>query len=228
LTGCQEGTELRLACKTPWYVPAALEARRRAIALGAGALLLGGCGGEKKQDENEPAGNFEIEVLEAKFPAEQKLAKRSDLVIKVRNSGSKTVPNIAVTVNGLYRRRDNPDLADPNRPVFVINGRRKDIGGVPEAKEDVLPEGCDTAYVSTWACGPLKAGAEKTFQWSVTAVEARPYTISYRVSAGLDGKAKAVAARGSTLTGRFTGRISDAAPDTRVADDGHTIVKGTR
>jgi hypothetical protein len=191
-------------------------------------LLLAGCGGNKRQDENERAGNFELEVVKASFPASQKLAKRSDLVIQVRNSGAKTVPDVAVTVNGLYVRKPNPDLADPNRPMFVINGRAKDIGGGPEAKEDVLPEGCDTAYVNTWACGPLKPGRERTFKWNVTAVEAGNYTISYKVSAGLDGKAKAVAASGSSLTGRFSGKISDAAPATRVADDGKTIVRGTR
>jgi hypothetical protein len=216
---------------TAWYVRPALEARRKGFLAGlcaASALALAACGGEERQDEDEPEGRFRVDIVDATFPVKQKLAKRSELSITVRNAGERTVPNIAVTVNGLYRRRDNPDLADPNRPVFVINGRRVDIGGVPEAKEDVLPEGCDTSYVSTWACGPLKAGAEKTFKWSVTAVEAGPYKLAYRVSAGLDGKAKAVAARGSSLTGRFTGRISDAAPDTRVADDGHTIVKGTR
>ena len=191
-------------------------------------LLLAGCGGDKRQDENERAGNFELEVVKASFPASQKLAKRSDLVIQVRNSGAKTAPDIAVTVRGLYVRKPNRDLADPNRPVFVINGRAKNVGGVPEAKEDVLPEGCDTAYVNTWACGPLKPGRERTFKWSVTAVDAGKYTISYRVSAGLDGKAKAVAANGSSLTGSFTGKISNAAPATRVADDGKTIVHGTR
>ena len=219
---------MRRACKFPCYVPPAVEARSRAIALTTGALLLAGCGGEKRQDENERAGTFQLEVVKASFASSQKLAKKSDLVIRVRNSGSKAVPNVAVTVNGLYVRKPNPDLADPNRPAFVINGRAKNIGGVPDAKEDVLPEGCDTAYVNTWACGPLKPGRERTFRWSLTAVEAGKYTISYRVSAGLDGKAKAVAARGSSLTGRFTGKISDAAPATRVADDGKTIVHGAR
>ena len=111
-----------------------MEARRRAIALTAGALLLGACGSNKRQDENEPAGRFQLEVVKASFPAKQKLAKRSNLVIEVRNAGRRTVPDIAVTVNGLYTRKQNTDLADPNRPIFVINGRRKSIGGVPDAK----------------------------------------------------------------------------------------------
>ena len=42
-----------------------------------------------------------MEVVEAKFPEDQKLAKSSDLVVTVRNAGDDTIPNIAMTVNGL-------------------------------------------------------------------------------------------------------------------------------
>jgi hypothetical protein len=219
--------ELHLPRKCPWYLPAALRARRSAIALTTGAFLLAGCGGGPRQDENERAGNFQLEVVQARFPAKQKLAKRSDLVIEVRNTGSSTAPNVAVTVDGLTTRKKSPDLADPSRPTFVINGRPVKIGGVPESKEAV-PAGCDTAYVSTWACGPLKAGASRTFKFSVTAVEAGNYKLSYRVAAGLDGKAKAVGADGKSVAGVFAGKVSDAPPNTRVADDGHTIVTGSR
>jgi hypothetical protein len=205
-----------------------LEARRTtAVVCGAAALAIAGCAGDKKQDENEPEGNFEVDVVEATFPSKQKLAKRSDLVITVRNTGAQTIPNIAVTIRGLTRRKDDPDLADPERPIFVINGQPKEIGGVPEAK-DAAPEGCETAYLDTWACGRLAPGKSKTFKWSVTAVQAGPFDISYRVAAGLDGKARAVAAGGTAPTGKFSGNISDEAPDSRVADDGKTIVEGTR
>jgi hypothetical protein len=203
-----------------------LEARRRAIGCAVAVLVVAGCGGTKTQDENEPEGNFPLEVVNASFPGEQKLAKRSDLRITVRNAGSETVPNVAVTVNGLTQRRDDPDLADPERPIFVINGVQTDIGGLPEAKE-AAPRGCDTAYVNTWACGPLRPGRERSFHWSITAVEAGEYKISYRVAAGLDGKAKAIPSSGS-LSGTFSGTISNEAPDTRVADDGKTVIRGTR
>jgi hypothetical protein len=218
--------QLRLRRTGPWYVPPALQARRTATGCAAALLALGGCGGQKTQDENEPEGNFPIEVVDATFTGGQKLAKRSELEITVRNAGSETVPNVAVTVNGFSERRDNPDLADPERPVFVINGVPIDIGGLPESKE-ASPRGCETAYVNTWACGSLPAGRERTFRWSVTAVEAGRYEISYRVAAGLDGKAKATPSAGR-LSGSFRGSISDEAPDSRVADDGKTVVRGTR
>jgi len=191
-------------------------------------LALAGCGGGERQDENEPEGNFAVEVVRASFPDHQKLAKSSDMIVTVRNAGDKTIPDIAVAVNGFDERKKDPDLADPTRPVFAVNGVQVEIAGFPEAK-DATPRGCDTAYVNTWACGPLKKGEEKTFRWTVTAVQAGDYRIDWRVAAGLDGKAKAVAAGGGPAPrGQFSGTISNAAPDVRVADDGHTIVNGTR
>jgi len=164
----------------------------------------------------------------AKFPEDQKLAKSSDLVLTVRNAGSKTIPNIAMTVDGFDDRKTDPDLADASRPVFALNGVQVEIAGFPEAKE-AAPRGCDTAYVNTWACGPLKPNEQKTFRWSVTAVEAGEFAIDWRVAAGLDGNAKAVAAGGGPAPrGSFSGTISDEPPDSRVADDGKTIVNGTR
>ena len=204
-----------------------MEARRALGSCCAAALVIAGCGGGERQDENEPKGTFRIDVVDAKFPARQKLAKRSDLVITVRNAGDKTVPNIAVTVLGFDERKKDPDLADPNRPVFVVNGVPKRIGGFPESKL-AAPEGGETAYVSTWALGPLKRGRTKSFKWSVTAVRGGSYRIRWKVAAGLDGKAKAVDAQGLAPSGSFHGTIDDSAPDTRVADDGKTVIEGTR
>jgi hypothetical protein len=83
--------------------------------------------------------------------------------------------------------------------------------------------------VNTWACGRLRRGDERTFVWKVTAVKAGPYKLSWRVAAGLNGKAKAVAAGGGAApSGTFTGTVSDAAPKVRIADDGKTVVNETR
>jgi hypothetical protein len=196
--------------------------------VGVCVLALAGCGGGERQDENEPEGDFPVEVVRATFPEKQKLAKSSDMVVTVRNAGNDTIPNIAVTVNGFDKRKANPELADPSRPVFALNGVQVKIAGFPEAK-DASPRGCDTAYVNTWACGPLKPKEQRTFRWSVTAVQAGNFKVDWRVAAGLDGKAKAVAAGGGPAPrGQFSGTISDVAPDVRVADDGKTIVSGTR
>jgi hypothetical protein len=210
-----------------WYVRPALR-RRSVAALCVGALAVAGCGGGERQDENEPEGDFPIEVVSAEFPEDQKLAKRSALVVTLRNAGQETVPNIAMTVEGFDEDKQDPELADPSRPVFAINGVQVEIAGFPEAK-DAAPRGCDTAFVNTWACGPLEPGARRTFRWSVTAVRAGDFEVSWRVAAGLDGKAKAVTPGGGPAPrGQFSGSISDEAPEVRVGDDGRSIVEGTR
>jgi hypothetical protein len=201
----------------------------RALLALAGIVILAGCGDER-QDEDEPSGEFPVEVVEARFPEEQKLAKRSDLVITLRNAGDETIPNIGVTVDGFnYRKRDDAQLADPERPVFAVNGVPVRIAGFPESK-DATPRGCDTAYVNTWACGPLRPGREQRFRWSVTAVRSGNYRLDWRVNAGLYGKARAVEPGGGDRapSGSFAGTISDDAPDVRIADDGRTIISGDR
>jgi hypothetical protein len=225
-----------LAGGLPWYVGRALEARRghaaRSHRRGALVVLIAlvpatlvACDTGDRHDKNEPSGNFRVAVVRAAFPAKQKLAKQSNLVITIRNTGGKAVPNLAVTVNGFETREIAPDLADPERPTFAVNGRPVRIGGLPESQEEV-PAACVTAYVNTWACGKLAPGKQRTFKWTVTAVKAGPYRVTYSVAGGLDGKAKAVDANGTRPTGTFAGTISDAAPQVRIGADGKTVVGG--
>jgi hypothetical protein len=173
------------------------------------AVFVTGCGGGERQDADEPDGTYKIQVVEAKFPNRQALAKRSTMSITVKNVDSKTIPNVAVTVKSFDQTKNDPSLADPRRPQFIVNRG---------------PAGGDTAYVGTSALGPLKPGETKTFKWDVTAVVAGKYALKYAVAAGLDGKAKAVLAGGGAPKGEFTGLISNKAPDTKVADDGKTVV----
>src|SRR3954447_8812742 len=103
------------------YVPDAVRAWR-IYGVALCLLAVAGCGGGERQDKNEASGNFPVEVVKASFPEKQKLAKSSDLVVTVRNAGRETIPNIGLTVTGFDERSKQPDLADPNRPVFAING----------------------------------------------------------------------------------------------------------
>ena len=225
MTPVPEGTEPARVRPVQWYVRGAL---RRTSVAALCIVAVAGCGGGERQDENEAEGDFPVEVVNARFPEDQKLAKKSSLVVTVRNAGDETIPTIAMTVDGLDERKNDPELADASRPVFALNGVQVKIAGFPEAKE-AAPRGCDTAYVNTWACGPLKPNEQRTFRWGVTAVRAGDFDIRWRVAAGLDGNANAVAAGGGPAPrGRFSGTISDEAPEVRVADDGKTIVSGTR
>jgi hypothetical protein len=188
------------------------------------AIALSACGGGERQDENEPKGEFKVQVVRASFPEKQKLAKRSILRIAVKNVDTREIPDIAVTLHGLDRRKPDPDLADPARPVFVINGRTKSFGNIPDA-QSAAPAGQERpAYVDTWTLGKMKAGETKLFEWDVTAVEAGPYRLTYVVSAGLDGKAVAVLPSGQRPDGLFAGTVNGKAPKTKVAEDGKTVV----
>ena len=165
-----------------------------------------------------------MEVTRASFPSKQEVAKSSELVITVRNRESdKTVPNVAVSVQGFDTKVDNPNLADPRRPVFVANGEPVNVGGLPEARS-AEPKGGETAYANTWALGPLRPGQERTFRWGVTAVRPGKYDVSYTVAASLTGKAKAVGPGGQAPTGSFKGTVDRSTPNVSVGPDGKSVV----
>jgi hypothetical protein len=184
------------------------------------ALAGGACGGSgERQDADEPEGEYRLEIVDAKFPAQQQIADRSTLKIQVRNRDTKAVPNVAVTIEtapekegassgSFAQNRDDQGLADPARPVWIV---------------DRGPQGGETAYTNTWALGKLEPGQSKTFEWRVTAVKAGDYKIDYRISPGLDGKAKL--ASGTEGRGSFAVKVDDEPADARIAEDGKTVVR---
>jgi hypothetical protein len=157
------------------------------------ALLLGACGGGKKQDANEPSGTWKLDVLSASFPGKQHLGEQTTLQITVKNADDREVPNLAVTVDGFDQRRDDPTLSDPKRPIWIVN---------------TPPYDAASAFTNTWSLGAVPAGKTRTFAWKVTAVRAGTYSLRYKVAAGLDGKAKAVLADGSPPKGSFIARVT--------------------
>jgi hypothetical protein len=72
------------------------------VAIGAMAALLAAgvasCGGEERQDEDEPSGDFPVQVTSADFPASQRLARNTNLTLSVRNTGEETIPDLAITI----------------------------------------------------------------------------------------------------------------------------------
>ena len=187
------------------------------VAALATAAFVAGCGGGPRQDEDEPKGSYRLEVAGAKFPASQSIAESATMEVSVRNADSKTAPNVAVTVEtdaskpgegivAFGQRSDDPRLADPERPVWVV---------------DEGPAGGDSAATNTWTLGALKAGQTKTFRWKVTAVEPGTYTIKYRISPGIDGRARL--ARGGRTTGSFRVDIADKPVPARVDDNGKVV-----
>ena len=102
-----------------------------------------------------------------------------------------------MTVDGFYQRREDADLADPERPVWIVN----------EA-----PLNSTSALTNTWTIGPLPAGGDSApSSWKVTRVRAGTYSLRYRVARGhrRQGQGRVVR-RQRPATGSFTVRISRA------------------
>lgn len=221
----------------------ALAAHRRIAALALSVLgvsALAGCGSQvvkgDPQDRSEPVGNFPIRVQSATFPGGQKLAKDSSMQIVVENAGQKRIPDVNVTVKcgkglggSFMTTVDESDVADPERPQFIVNK-------IPTRTErvnpplDPAPLERSSAFVDTYPLGPLDPGRTATFRWDVTAVKAGPYRLCWRVNAGLYGKAKAVASSDSELpiSGEFKGAVSNKPPKADIAGDGHTVIESNR
>jgi len=175
------------------------------------ALGIAACGGGTRQDAAEPSGTYRVRIVSASFPLRQHVAAPARLVVEVRNTSRKTVPDIAVTVDTFSARSERTDLADAQRPVWVI---------------DEPPEGSTTAYTNTWALGPMSAGETKRFVWRVTPVVSGTHRLRFRVDAGLNGRAKAVLAGDRVPEREVTVRISSRPASARVDPETGAVIHG--
>jgi hypothetical protein len=193
-----------------------------AAALAALAVVAAGCGGDR-QDADEPSGQFRVQVTQARFPARQALSQESVLRIGVRNADRRSIPDVAVTVETQPKGEEGPApeafgspnsedtrLADDARPVWIVDGH---------------PKNGETAYTNTWSMGTLSPGETKTFRWKLLPVKAGQYTLSWRVSPGLDGKARAK--QGERVRGSFDVTIENRPVPARVDDNGN-VVRGQK
>jgi hypothetical protein len=114
-------------------------------------------------------------------------------------------------------RSDQPDLAIPFRPVWILEE------GFPKLAGQTASAGAEAAQTDTFSFGALPTNQTRAMVWNVTPVQPGTYTVHYRVAAGLQGKAKAVTADGSVPEGEFVVRISSTPPQTRVNDSGQVV-----
>jgi len=207
--------------RSPRYSGGALAKSLSAIALASpvalAALLATGCGGGARQDAHEASGSFQMKVLRASFPASQSIARPARMEVQVRNTGSHAVPDVAVSVDSFNYTSTVAELAANKRPVWAIERGPGAIAKAPvESQEVSQPGGAQTAYLNTWALGPLAAGATQTFVWQVVPVKPGRHTVSFSIAAGLSGKAKARLSSGGSVGGNFTVNIAPAPPNTHV------------
>jgi hypothetical protein len=202
-----------------------------ALAIASTAILISACGGsDEPQDANEPSGEFVVEVTKAKLDKDQRLAETSDLVLAVRNTGTETLPELAFTIytddgtaNGSFMvRSEQPGLAIPSRPVWVLENKYPRFVGEPPPKG---LSGGFRAQTNTFGFGPLEPGETKSVVWRLTPVQAGTYTLTYIVEAGLDGNARAVTTDGEQVEGAFTVKITDAPAQARVNNQGEVVTE---
>jgi hypothetical protein len=203
------------------------------------ALAISACGGGQNQAASEPSGNFSVAVSTARFPASQRLAQHTHLVIAVRNSGTKTIPNVAVTIcnatcaypapkgegsssQAFAASIDQSYLANPSRPLWIVD---RAPGPCGYSCRNGGQGAAVTAYANTWALGRLKPGATARFDWAVTAVQAGQHVVAWQVAAGLNGRAKAVLASGAAPRGTFAVNVGTTPAQSYVNNNGQIVTK---
>jgi hypothetical protein len=182
------------------------------LATAVAAFAVAGCGGGERQDKNEPSGTFSLNVVRAAFAKSQSLAKQEALTIAVKNTDTRAIPDVAVTVDSFSSRSQEQGLADPSRAVWIV---------------DEAPKGGTTAYTNTWALGRLAPGQTRTFTWKVTAVQPGTHTVKYRIAAGLNGKARSKVNGQSDFQGSFTVAITGKPAASRVDPDTGKVIRTT-
>jgi len=186
------------------------------VVLMLGGLLAAGCG-ESSQDANESEAEYSLQVLRARFHHIQAVARPTSFELLVHNPGSTTVPNVVVTIDSFYYRSDYPQLADPNRPVWIVD---RGPGATPTAPVESVgiqsPGGYTTATATVWAAGPLKAGETRNFVWRLTPVRPGIHRVAYSVAPGLHGKATVLPRYAHATHGTFKVLVASQPPITHV------------
>jgi hypothetical protein len=175
------------------------------------AVSATACGGGERQDADEPAGTFEVQVITASFPEEQSISQDAPMRIVVRNPGKEAIPDLAISLSGLSDRNPAPGLADPEQPLWIIEKQ---------------PGAAATADGFTWAMGQVKPGATSSFELTLNPAVAGTHEVKWTVAAGLNGKAMARSSSGARPAGTFTVRVSDKPAQARVDPDTGEVVTG--
>lgn len=187
-----------------------------ALAVAVAAAGLAACGSGSTLSD-EPSGSYRVDVTRASFTARQHISAATDLVLAIRNDGTETIPELAVTVwtgaGGVGSSKAQGAFSTPDGPVWATAaGYPKFLapGTSPDELDAAPSAGAEAAPTNTYVFGELDAGRSRTIVWRVIPVRAGTHTINYAVAAGAQGGADAVTASGARPTGRFCVRIADS------------------
>jgi hypothetical protein len=196
------------------------------VLLAAFCTLICGCG-KAQQDAGEPRANFSVAIVKASFPTQQAISSQTKLKLEVRNTGTRTIPNLAVTIHSFGYRSDYPNLAAKERPVWIVDQGPGATANPPVKSVPFNSPGSDvTATSHTWTAGTVPAGQTRSFIWKVTPVKSGPHMLTYTLAAGLGGKAQAQLSTGQTPTGHFSVKIASVPPVTHVDPSTGRVVPG--
>ncbi len=191
------------------------------------ALIASGCGGGAEQNHGEAKRIYDMRITSGTFPARQAIATPTEMSVRVRNESRRTVPNVAITVDSFSYVEKYPELAANKRPIWVVEEGPGTPAKLPVQSQAVSPPGGgQTAYVNTWALGPLKAGATRTFTWKVVPVKAGSYTVHLKVAAGLAGRARAELPGEGAVTKSFAAKIAPSPRQTHVDPNTGKVAPG--
>ena len=146
-----------------------------------------------------------MKLTRVSFPPDQRIAKTTDLMLAVENTGEEDDPaarghdldDDARLCGREAAGSFNVQTGTSARPVWVPDGFPKPGRAARE------PGGTEAAQTDTYIFGALPAGRSRTVAWRVTPVRAGDYTLHYAVAAGLAGQAKAVDASGDPAGGEL-------------------------
>ena len=140
------------------------------VAALAVAGLVSACGGTE-QNPGEHHGRFPVSVTSS-FQTSQRLAQQTRFTVTVRNTGHRTIPNVAVTVtNPRYgsaaqsfgtllapNAAGQPILASRSRPVWIINRAPGPCGYSCRAPRAGRGSDCVFRHLGAWLAGARAHG----------------------------------------------------------------------
>lgn len=200
-------------------------------------IALAACGSGPRQDAKAPSGIYHVQVTAAKWTSFQRLAQHTNLVIAVRNMGTKPIPNLSISicnttchypspigqgtsVAAFAQYLKMPGLASHSRPVWIVDQPPGPCGYSCQ-------NGGEGSYVSsnanTWQSGQLKPGGTAVFRWKLTAVAPGHFVVAYQVAGDLYGKAKTVLPSGVQPHGTFSVKIARAPAQSFVNSSGKVV-----
>jgi hypothetical protein len=120
-------------------------------------------------------------VEEWKFPKRQFLGTPTNFTLRVRNTDTRDIPQLIVTIDGLRTEVKQVGAASEVRPIWLT--QEVDYANVTPY---------NSALASSYNLGTLAAGDVKTYTVKLTPLRRGNHKVSYALAGDLFGKAEIV------------------------------------